>query len=79
MKIEVNNCGNCIFRDHNVDFESVGKDSIDKCSLLYKITNDYKKSLISVYDSWEDENPKELETTLSNCPLKDESIEVCLK
>lgn len=79
MTIKVNNCRDCIFRESHYNPDSMGYDTSDICLLLKKqnITA-FKSYSIATYDSFEEEQPKELEQRLPNCPLDKEQIIVSL-
>lgn len=76
MTINVTNCGDCIFRIHHVDYNSMGHDTIDSCELIQHLRGNYVG--IAVYDSYNEEEIPELKTTLLNCPLKEQEIIVKL-
>ena len=85
MTINVTNCGDCIFRESDFDSDSLGKDTVDSCILIRQIMYNnpkYWNYHIASYNSFTDEGeqyyPKELQTTLPNCPLKGQEITVKL-
>ena len=85
MEIKVTKCGDCIFRDHDWNPDAIGADTHDSCILLrdkYIYTNLNVNYTIAVYNLTDEHgvenHPKELETTLSNCPLTMGKISVKL-
>lgn len=76
MMINVTNCGDCVFRIHNVDFNSMGYDTVDSCGLIQHLKGNYVA--IAAYDSYNEEEIPELKRTLPNCPLKKQEITVKL-
>lgn len=71
----VNNCGNCPFMITEVDYDTIGYDTLHYCNLIRFRELVFTDNNIAVCDSYDDP-PKELETVLPNCPLLKEEINI---
>ena len=84
MNINITNCGDCIFRESDIDFDSVGDDTVDSCILLRKAYYENRSKdkirnyTIAVYDSYEDKPIVELTEVLPDCPLIKDDLTIKL-